>query len=106
MKPDFKENLLENTLTINEKAELDTLEGIISREMGSFIAVGKALLTIRDRRLYREEFNTFNEYCKEKWGMSKDYAHRLIRGSRWRPIWANPFHKSPIRRRRYLMHSL
>jgi hypothetical protein len=37
MKPDFKENLAEDNLTINEKAELDTLEGIIKREMGSFV---------------------------------------------------------------------
>ena len=32
-----------------------TLEGISGREMKSFMAVGKALLTIRDQRLYREQ---------------------------------------------------
>jgi hypothetical protein len=48
--------------------------------MGSFIAVGKALLTIRDRRLYREKFDTFNNYCKEKWELERTYAHRLING--------------------------
>ena len=63
MKSDFKEDLLGNTLTINEKAEFETLEDTIKREMGSFMAVGNALFTILDRRLYREEFNTFNEYC-------------------------------------------
>ena len=82
MKPDFKEDLLENTLTIKEKSELDTLEGIILREMGSFIAVGKALFTILDRRLYREEFKTFNDYCKGKWGMGRSYAHYLVTGSK------------------------
>ena len=82
MKPDFKEDLLENTLTINEKAELGTLEGIISREMGSFMAVGNALFTILDRRLYREEFKTFNDYCKGKWGMGRSYAHYLVTGAK------------------------
>ena len=81
MKPDFKENLAEDNLTINEKAELDTLEGIIEREMKSFMAVGNALLTIRDNKLYRQEFKTFNDYCNERWGMSKGYANRLISGS-------------------------
>jgi len=82
MKPNFKENLLENTLTINEKAEFETLEDTIKREMGSFIAVGNALFTILDRRLYREEFNTFNDYCKGNWGMGRSYAHYLVTGSK------------------------
>ena len=49
--------------------------------MGSFIAVGIALLTIRDRRLYREGFKTFNAYCAEKWGIGRNYANRLITGA-------------------------
>jgi hypothetical protein len=69
-------------LTENEKVELETLEGIIQREMGSFINVGRALETIRDQRLYREEFKTFAAYCREKWGVSKDHATRLITGSK------------------------
>lgn len=35
------------------------------------MAVGKALLTIRDSKLYREQFQTFNYYCKARWGMVK-----------------------------------
>jgi len=109
MKPDFKENLLENTLTVKEKSELDTLEGIILREMGSFIAVGKALQTIRDQRLYREEFNAFNDYCKEKWGLERTYAHRLISGSQvadnlvlprgnlYTPCEIQPIHEKQVR---------
>ena len=81
MQPDFKENLLGNTLSISEKSDLDTLEGIILREMGSFVAVGNALLTIRDARLYRENFETFPAYCAEKWGLGRHQAYNLIRGS-------------------------
>ena len=49
--------------------------------MGSFLAVGNALLTIRDRRLFREQYRSFNEYCNVRWGMGKNYANRLISGS-------------------------
>ncbi|MGP8106294.1 MAG: hypothetical protein ACLQLE_10435 [Desulfobaccales bacterium] len=55
--------------------ELETLEGVIAREMGSFMAVGNALLTIRDNRLYREGFKTFGDYCRGKWGVGKSYAN-------------------------------
>ena len=49
--------------------------------MKSFVAAGKALLTIRDRKLYRENFQSFDDYCKAKWGMDRDHAGRLIRGA-------------------------
>lgn len=29
-------------------------------------------------RLYREQFATFEDYCRERWGMSRVHAHRLI----------------------------
>ena len=49
--------------------------------MGSFVAVGRALLTIRDSSLFRGQYRSFNEYCAEKWGLERTYAHRLMRGS-------------------------
>jgi hypothetical protein len=45
-----------------------TLEGVIEGEMGAFIAVGRALSTIRDRKLYRQQYRAFDDYCTEKWG--------------------------------------
>jgi hypothetical protein len=49
--------------------------------MGSFVAVGKALLTIRDRKLYGEQYRNFKVYCANKWGMSSAHSTRLIGGS-------------------------
>ena len=72
---------LTTQLTEIEKAEFETLEGIIGRSVKSFVDVGNALLTIRDRGLFREGHKTFNDYCKAKWGMSKTHANRLITGS-------------------------
>ena len=44
----------------------------------TFIEVGQALLEIRDRRLYRETYGTFEEYCQERWGMTRRHANRQI----------------------------
>jgi hypothetical protein len=72
------------------------------------MAVGKALLTIRDARLYREEFKTFMEYCQKKWGVGKTYASYLIGGSRvavnlatagalYTPCEIQPIHEQQVR---------
>jgi hypothetical protein len=48
--------------------------------MKSFIVVGNALITIRNRKLYREQFQSFNEYCTARWGIGKSYAGYLKSG--------------------------
>jgi hypothetical protein len=47
-------------------------------DMEQFLKVSRALKTIRDKRLFREEFRTFDEYCRAKWGKSGDEVDRLI----------------------------
>lgn len=46
--------------------------------MKAFYEVGNALLQIRDSRLYREQYKTFEEYCREKWNLSRPRAYQLI----------------------------
>jgi hypothetical protein len=58
--------------------ELAECEAIIERGLATFVEVGKALLRIRDDRLYRETHSTFADYCKQRWGMSKSHAYRQI----------------------------
>jgi hypothetical protein len=76
--------------------------------MGSFIAVGKALFTIRDSKLYREQFRTFGEYCNVRWGIGKSYSKYLISGSQvavnlatrvalYTPCEIQPIHEKQIR---------
>jgi hypothetical protein len=36
------------------------------------------ITAIRDRRLYRRDFATFDDYCRERWGMKRAHAYRLI----------------------------
>jgi hypothetical protein len=40
--------------------------------------VGNALLEIRERRLYREQFSRFEDYCQDRWNWSRAHAYRLI----------------------------
>ena len=60
---------------------LSELETKISMGMKTFVEVGNALLEIRDNRLYRESHKTFEDYCQEKWGMSRRHSNRLIQSA-------------------------
>jgi len=68
-------------LTTIEQSELESLETIINKNVGAFYKVGCALAKIRDSRLYRETYSTFEDYCKDRWDMSHQHADRLIGSS-------------------------
>jgi hypothetical protein len=70
-----------NSLTLGEKARLADCEAIIEQGIAVFLEVGNALLEIRDSRLYRQQFPTFEGYCRERWGMVQQSATRLIRAA-------------------------
>jgi len=65
-------------LAPDEAAEFQRLEQIVDKGMKSFIEAGVALMEIREQRLYRAEYGTFEEYLSVKWETSKAYANRLI----------------------------
>lgn len=65
-------------LTAPEKTRLAELEEVIKDGLMTFIDVGASLLEIRNSRLYRHEYGSFEEYCRAKWGMTKTSANRLI----------------------------
>ena len=54
---------------------------IIARGLSTFVEVGRALLTIRERRLYEEAYTTFDEYLHERWGIARNYGNRRIAAS-------------------------
>ena len=65
-------------LTTGEAKALTGCESIIERHAEAFVEVGKALVTIRDRRLYRATHATFEGYCQERWDMGRREANRTI----------------------------
>lgn len=67
-----------NALTVIEQTQLQDLEAVIEKGLQTFFDVGSALGEIRSQRLYRASHETFEEYCNERWGMSRSYASRVI----------------------------
>ena len=68
-------------LTAAEKARFAELEGIVQTHLETFLTVGRALCEIRNRRLYRREFATFEDYCKHRWGFSGARGLDLVRST-------------------------
>jgi hypothetical protein len=48
---------------------------------GNFYEVGAALRAIRDRRLYKAEFRSFEAYCADRWDLARTTAYQVIRAS-------------------------
>ncbi len=67
-----------NELTIIESARLQELEQQMEQDQAAFARYGNALLEIRESRLYRQSHATFEDYCRERWQLSKRHANRLI----------------------------
>ncbi len=68
----------ENPITETCSA-LAACEAIIERGLKSFVEVGTALLRIRDEKLYRAEYRTFEEYCQKRWkNINRPRAYQLM----------------------------
>jgi len=67
-----------HVLTTDEKNRLKNLEGQIEAAVEMIKSIGDALLEIRDSRLYRQEFSTFDQYCLARWSISRPRAYQLI----------------------------
>jgi hypothetical protein len=57
---------------------LKELEAVIERGTKTFIEVGLALAEIRDLRLYRQTHATFEAYCAEQWGWTRQRSYQLM----------------------------
>jgi hypothetical protein len=68
-------------LTSAEKSRLTELEGIVENHLPTFLAIGRALVQIRNERLYREQYPTWELYCQKRFGFSYGHGNELIRCS-------------------------
>jgi hypothetical protein len=64
-----------------EQREFGRAERTIARGLKSFLAVGMALKEIRDKRLYRQHYRTFEEYVVERWDFIRPRAYELCAAS-------------------------
>ncbi|WP_339406746.1 hypothetical protein [Nodularia sp. LEGE 04288] len=65
-------------LTEEEQRDRLHLERKVERAV---FEAGKALMELRDRRLYRSTHSTFEEYCKNRFGFERRHPYRLIEAS-------------------------
>jgi hypothetical protein len=88
-------------LSVEESLSLRACETIIEKGLQTFVEVGNALLNIREARLYRQDFATFEDYCRGRWTMVRRQADRLIQAAEvaenLRPIGLIPTSESQIR---------
>ena len=71
----------EQVMGVRETNPLAQLETTIARGRERFVKIGLALGVIRDLRLYRREYGSFEQYCRQKLGCTRQNAYRLIRGA-------------------------
>jgi hypothetical protein len=62
-----------------QQLQLLALEYTIQRGLATAVDVRHAFCEIRDARLYRQDFNTFCDYCRKRWGMDPDQQGLLWR---------------------------
>jgi hypothetical protein len=71
----------EQVVSARETHPLAELEKTIARGKQRLLEMGLALGVIRDQRLYRREFGSFDDYCRAKWGCGRQRAYRLIKAA-------------------------
>lgn len=81
-RPSPSKNELSDTLSDDEKVELEALETKIKEGMSTFMAVGDAILEIREKKLYREKYDRFEDYCEKELGMSRQHANRQAKAAK------------------------
>jgi hypothetical protein len=69
-------------LSIEEKVRFAQLTRIVETNLSSFLAAGKALAEIKNSRLYRERFSSFEEFARATFGLCRSMYDQLVR-SHW-----------------------
>jgi hypothetical protein len=68
-------------LDASEKHRFEELQLIIEAGLPSFLEVGRALMEIKDQKLYREHWPTFELFVRERFGLSHHRANEIIRST-------------------------
>jgi len=68
-------------LTKQDRQNLAKHETTIANGLQTFVDVGQALHAIRFGMLYRESYETFEQYCAERWDVTSRRAEQLMRAS-------------------------
>ena len=78
----MKKSSVVEAITLDESKRLIALEKTIQAGVDTFVSVGCALAEIKESKLYRADFETFEDYCHKKWQFTRIRAHQLIEAAR------------------------
>ena len=71
-----------NVLPHEEAKDFKRLHGLVAKHSKSLLEASKALQEIRDRRLYRADHSTFEAYCQDAHGLSRQHVNHLIKAGK------------------------
>ncbi len=72
----------DSKLSPEERRQYRELKGRVNKAARYLLDANLALLEIRDQRLYREDFSTFEAYCQSVHDFSRQYASNLIQAGK------------------------
>lgn len=85
-----------DVLSETEQQDFQACETVIARGWCTFVEVGLALAEIRDQRLYRIDFLSFEAYCHAMWEYGRRYVDQMINAAQlFRDLRANCSHIQP-----------
>jgi len=65
-------------LTAQEQIDLRRYEIEMEENKNAFLTMAADLFEIWSRRLYRENYKSFKEYCRKRWDFSRAYGYLLV----------------------------
>lgn len=80
-KPDFTAVTPTPLLNPAERKMFAAWEKYIDKHQDAFIGVGGALTCIKNQKLYREQYDSFEDYVYDRWRFTRQHAYRLIHAS-------------------------
>ena len=72
-------------LNPEERIRLNQLELTIGKTVHSFLICAQCLIEIREKRLWREKYQSFGDYARRRWGICRSLADQ-VHPSRERPF--------------------
>jgi hypothetical protein len=63
---------------VPDKDRLAELEGVIERSKEAMVEACLALKSIHDEGLFRQSHGTFEAYCRERWGFTRQRGYQLL----------------------------
>ena len=67
-------------ITPEQEERFEALESQIEENFLSGFKLAAALAEIHDKKLYRANYKSFGQYCKERWEYSRRYCDRVNGG--------------------------